>query len=85
MVLSKAKRSKPQKYLQERLYWVMIEKDVVPIGPQAGMTAKELPDLIQSRTPRRADRALCHLAPQWGMSDRFRPLFSQRTRICRPC
>src|SRR5262249_14774228 len=45
---------------------VVIEKNVVAIGPQAWLAANELPDLVQGRPPGRANGAPRDLAPHRG-------------------
>jgi hypothetical protein len=41
----------------------MVEKNVMAISPQARLAANELPDLVQGRLPRGANRARRDLAP----------------------
>ncbi len=53
-------------YRCARLCRVMVEKNVVAIIPQASLAANELPDLVQGRPPRGANRARRDLAPHSG-------------------
>jgi len=50
-------------YRRARLCRVVVDKNVVPIGPQAWLAVNEFPDPAQSRPPRRANRARRDLAP----------------------
>jgi len=45
---------------------MVVEKNVVAISPQAWLAPNELPDLVQGRPPRRANRARQDLAPHRG-------------------
>ena len=53
-------------YRRARLCRVVVEKNVVAIGPQAWLAANELPDLVQGGRPRRANRALRDIASHRG-------------------
>ena len=53
-------------YRRARLNRVVVEKNVVAVGPQAWLAANEGPDLSQGRSPRRAHRARRDLAPHRG-------------------
>ena len=53
-------------YRRARLCRVVVEKNVVAISPQAWLAANELPDLVQGRPPRRANRARRDLSPHRG-------------------
>jgi hypothetical protein len=53
-------------YRRARLCRVVVKKNVVAIGPKAGLGAKKLPDLIQGRPPRRANPARRDLASHGG-------------------
>src|SRR5581483_3679922 len=54
------------RYRCARLFRVVVEKNVVPMSSQAWLAAKELPDLVQGRPPRRPNRARLNLAPHGG-------------------
>ena len=58
--------SEVAQYRRARLTRVVIEKNVVAVGPQAWLAANEGPDLAQGRPPRRAHRARQNLAPHRG-------------------
>ena len=53
-------------YRRARFARVVVEKNVVAIGPQAWLAANERPDLIQGRPPRRANRTRHDLTPHCG-------------------
>ena len=53
-------------YRRARLLRVVVEEDVVAVSPQPWLAANELPDLVQRRPPRRANRARRDLAPHRG-------------------
>jgi len=61
-------------YRPARLCGVVVEKDVVAIGPQAWLATNELPGLIQGRPPRRPNRARRDLAPHRGQLARVNRL-----------
>jgi len=45
---------------------VVVEENVVAVGPQARVATNELPDLAEGRPPRRANRGQLDLAPHRG-------------------
>src|SRR5207247_591550 len=53
-------------YRRARLRRVVVEENVVAVSSQPWLAANELPDLVQGRPPRRADRARRGLAPHRG-------------------
>ena len=53
-------------YRRARPRRVMVDENVVAVSPQPRLAANELPDLAQSRPPRRANRARHDLAPHRG-------------------
>jgi hypothetical protein len=62
-------------YRRARLSRVVVEKNVVAVGPQARLTANEGPDLAQGWSPRRAHRARRDLAPHRGQPARLNCLY----------
>jgi hypothetical protein len=54
------------RYRRARLCRVMVEKNVVAIRPQPWLASNELPDLVQGRPPRGANRARRDLTPHSG-------------------
>ena len=62
-------------YRRARLSRVVVEKNVVAVGPQAWLAANEGPDLAQGRSPRRAHRARRDLAPHRGQLARVNRLY----------
>ena len=61
-------------YRRAGLLRVMVEEDVVAVGPQTWLAADEGPDLAQGRSPRRANRARGDLAPHRGQLTRVNSL-----------
>ena len=53
-------------YRRSRLCRMVVEENVVTIGPQAWPTSNEIPDLADGRSPRQAHRARHDLAPNRG-------------------
>ena len=53
-------------YRRAWLSRMVVEKNVVAMGPQAWLAAKELPDLVERRPPRGSHRARSDLAPHGG-------------------
>jgi hypothetical protein len=66
---------------QYRRAWVsrvVVEKNVVAVGPQAWLAANEWLDLAQGRPPRRANRAGRYLAPHRGQLAMVNRLYADR-------
>src|SRR5205085_10098254 len=69
-------------YRLPRLCRAVVEKNVVAISPQAWLAANELPDLVQGRPPRRANRARRDLAPHRGQLAGVNSLYVDGDRHC---
>jgi hypothetical protein len=69
-------------YRSAGLRRVAVEENVVAVSPQPRLAANEVPDLADSRPPRRANCARCDLAPHRGQLAGMNSLYVDEDRHC---